>query len=214
MVPIQPDWSSRIEYVPESTAPKIAQPFVSVDFVVTPTGPVASTPRFLTPVPATFLTITVSVPEPGCGATMLVSVTGLMPRAFEVTVDVMRRKLPSPPVSAQLMFWPWASVTHCGVGRDRVLEPVDDDLARRRDHDFRVLSSAVRRARSCSWSFSASAAATVRALLAPAVEVTESIAASTPSDDDDEHRGGDDDFHQRETVFGCRPSAGARGSPC
>ena len=52
-----------------------------------------------------------------------------------------------------------------------------------------------------SWSCSASVAATVRALLAPAVLVTASIAGEHAEHDDDEDRRRDDDFHQGEAFL-------------
>ena len=93
-------------------APNTAQPASLVRTVLT-SGPLASTGRFTTGSSLALRTMATSVPEPGSGATMLDIFTGLtfLPVIGDVTVEVMRTKLPSPSSSAQLMSSPLASVT-------------------------------------------------------------------------------------------------------
>ena len=69
--------------------------------------------------------------------------------------------------------------------------------------------SGMRMPRMRSWSFSARVAATVRALLAPAVLVAASSAGEHAEDDDDEHGSRDDYFHQGEAFLGCHRVARA-----
>src|SRR3954452_24692937 len=93
-------------------SPNTAQP-ASLVLMVLGVGPMAWTGSVVTGWPAAFLTSAVSVPWPGCGATMLLMTTGFTapPVIGDVTVEVMRRYSPLPDGIAQLMSLPVESST-------------------------------------------------------------------------------------------------------